>query len=123
MPIVVTNQSYGASLSSGESRVIDFHFLKLYLEDGEYLTGVAYRLKEGDAVPRHEKLYASEEEAEQKFLESIENLRPLKRYLDIVKWTETRFPLSNGETLFIENCVMEGNLTPMNDSEIEELFE
>jgi hypothetical protein len=122
LPIVVTNQSFGASLVSAGARIIDMHFLELYLGDGKYVAGAAFRQEEGDVVLHHETLYRSEEEAEQRFVPSIENPKPLKSYLDIVKWTETRFPLSNGEPLLVENCVLEGNLNPIGDKEIEDLF-
>jgi hypothetical protein len=122
IPIVVINQSVGSSLVSDGVHVIDFHFLKLYLDAGEYSSGAAFSRDEVDTVVHHETLYKNEEEAKERFLASIENPKPLKKYLDLAAWTETRFPMSNGDTLLIENCIMEGNLTSMADEEIEKLF-
>jgi hypothetical protein len=106
IPIVVTNQGAGFGLDASGARVIDFHFLRLYFSDNEYVAGMAVKFSERQAVNQAEVLYGSEAEAADNFEKTMANPPPLKRYIRAAEWKENRFPLSSGESMVVENCVV-----------------
>ena len=110
VPIVVTNQGAGFSLKLNDARVVDFHFLKLYLSDNEYVANMAFKTKEQQAVQQVERLYSNELEATGGFEKTMESPPPLKRYLGSAVWKSATFPMSNGEAMLIDNCLLGGKM-------------
>jgi hypothetical protein len=104
VPVVVLNQGSGFSLSAAGARVIDFHFLKVYLIDGEYATGTAFNFDEKRSASQFHVLYKSEEEAEAYFEETMANPPTIERFKKSARWHKTKFPMSNGEDLEIAVC-------------------
>jgi hypothetical protein len=106
VPIVVTNQGAGFGLDASGARIIDFHFLRLYFSDNEYVAGMALKFSDRQAVDQVEILYGSEAEAADNFEKTMANPPPLQRYIRAAEWKENRFPLSSGETMIVENCLV-----------------
>jgi hypothetical protein len=104
VPIVILNQGFGFGLLAGGARVIDFHYLRLYLKDGEYATGTAFNFDEKRAMSQFHVLYRSEDEAESHFEETMANPPTIARFTKSAVWHETKFPMSNGEDLEIAVC-------------------
>jgi hypothetical protein len=110
VPIVVTNQGAGFGLDANGARVIDFHFLRLYFSDNEYVAGMAVKFSDRQAANQVEVLYGNEAEATDKFEKTMANPPPLQRYIGAAVWKENRFPLSSGESMIVENCVVGDNI-------------
>ena len=104
IPIVVVNQGAGFGLLAGGARVIDFHFLKLYLTDGDYHAGMAVNFGEKRGVSHFQALYGNEREAEENFERVMAQPPTLKRFLEAAKWETTKFPMGNGGDLEISVC-------------------
>lgn len=104
LPIVVVNQSSGFGLKVSGARVVDFHFLNLYLADNHYVAGAAFRQSDRSAMLRNEQLYSDEKEAASEFDKIMSNPPPLKRFLEAIEWTDNQFPLSDGSNLNVANC-------------------
>lgn len=104
VPIVVMNQGIGFGIIAGGARVVDFHFLNLFLADNSYIAGAAVRFADGRAEFQKEILYRTEEEAESKFETIMASPPPLKRYVDGAEWKDTKFPLSDGGILSVASC-------------------
>jgi hypothetical protein len=104
VPIVVINQGSGFGLLAGGARVVDFHYLRLYLTDGEYATGTAFNFAEKRAASQFHVLYKSESEAEARFEETMANPPTIARFIKSAMWHKTKFPMSNGENLEIAVC-------------------
>jgi hypothetical protein len=118
IPIVVLNQGAGFGLFAGGARVVDFHFLSLYLSDGEYHTGTAFNFSEKRGAARFQKLYESEREAEENFERIMARPPTLDRFLTSAVWETTKFPMSNGEDLEIELC----NFNDRNNKDVKDLI-
>jgi hypothetical protein len=108
VPIVVTNQGACFGLLANGARIVDFHFLNLYLSDNEYVSRMAFDIAEGTTVPEHETLYQDEDGAATHFESTMKEPPPLKRLLASAVWTDNRFPMSNGGTLSVSNCMSSG---------------
>jgi hypothetical protein len=106
VPIIVTNHGAGFGLSYNGARVIDFHFLHLYLLKHEYMAGMAFQVDAKSAVQHYEKLYSSEKEAAEKFEQTMENPVALRRYINAAVWKDNKFPMSNGESMIVETCIL-----------------
>jgi hypothetical protein len=106
VPIEVTNQGAGFGLDAGGARVIDFHFLRIYFSDNEYVAAMAMKFADQQAVNQVEVLYGNETEAAGKFEKIMADPPPLQRYIKAAEWKENRFPLSSGESMLVENCVV-----------------
>ena len=89
LPIVVTNQGYGFSLEFGEVRVVDFHYLRLYLSESQFLTGMAFDAARRTAVQFQEKLYSSEADAEHNVKSAMSKPLPLLRNISM-RWSGLR---------------------------------
>lgn len=111
IPIVVTNQGAGFSLTKGGARIVDFHFLSVYLSTNEYLAGTAHDFEGQRFLENHEELYKTERQAAEFFEETMENPPPLERYLKAAVWTETEFPTSDGGQMLIEVCELGSSFT------------
>lgn len=112
IPIVVVNQGIGFGLQVNGARVVDFHFLNLYLSENEYMAGMAVRRDDGVAIPHYVPLYNSEQEAAVNLEETLSNPPPLQRYVKAAVWKDNEFPMSNGENLLVANCIMDTALPP-----------
>ena len=106
IPITVTNQGAGFGLALGGSRVVDFHFLRVYLSTGEYLAGMAVHREKKQAIEHYEPLYRSEQEAADKFEGTMEDPPPLRRYLRAAVWRDSEFPTSDGTNMKVEFCLL-----------------
>jgi hypothetical protein len=104
VPIIVTNQGAGLGLEANGARVIDFHFLKLYLSDNEYISGMTFDAEKGIAVRYPEILYGDEIEAAGFFEATMADPPPLRRLLKSATWKDSRFPSSDGQDLLVANC-------------------
>lgn len=104
VPIVVLNQGSGFSLLAGGARVIDFHFLRLYLTDGEYATGTAFNFDDKRSASQFIVLYTSEEEAGARFEATMANPPTIERFKKSAMWHMTKFPMSDGQDLEIAVC-------------------
>jgi hypothetical protein len=118
IPIVVLNQGAGLGLLAGGARVVDFHFLSLYLADGEYHTGAAFNFAEKRGASRSQVLYENEHEAEENFETIMARPPTLNRFLSSAIWQTTRFPMSNDEDLEIAFC----NFDDRNNKDARELI-
>jgi hypothetical protein len=112
VPIVVVNQGIGFGLQVNGARVVDFHFLNLYLSENEYMAGMAVRRDDGAAIPHYVPLYDSEQEAASNLEETLSTPPPLQRYISAAVWKDNEFPMSNGENLLVANCHMDTALPP-----------
>lgn len=104
LPIVVVNQGAGFGLLASGARVVDFHFLKLYLTDGSYHSGLAFNYPEKRGASRFQELYRNEREAEENFERTMARPPTLDRFLEAAMWGVTTFPTSRGDALEIANC-------------------
>jgi hypothetical protein len=104
VPIVVTNQGACFGLEANGARVIDFHFLKLYLSDNEYISGMTFDAEKGIAVRYPETLYRDGTEAARRFETTMADPPPLRRLLQSAIWKDSRFPSSDGQDLLVANC-------------------
>ena len=104
VPIVVTNQGAGFGLEAGGARVIDFHFLDLYLSEGEYISGMTFDAEKGVAVRFPETLYKDEREVANRFESTMTHPPPLQRLIHSADWKDNHFPSSDGTDLLVANC-------------------
>jgi hypothetical protein len=104
VPIVVTNQGIGFGLLVDGARVVDFHFLRLYFQDGEYVAGTALDVARGVAVPHYHRLYQTEREASDRFEETTADPPTLRRFKEAAVWVDNQFPTSDGGVLHIASC-------------------
>jgi hypothetical protein len=104
IPIVVLNQGSGFGLLASGARVVDFHYLRLYLTDGEYATGTAFNFAEKRAMSQFHVLYKNEGEAEARFEETMADPPTIVRFKKSAVWHRTKFPMSNGENLEVAVC-------------------
>jgi hypothetical protein len=118
IPIVVLNQGTGFGLLAGGARIIDFHFLSLYLTDGEYHAGAAFNFAEKRGASQYHSLYGNEREAEENFESIMARPPTLDRFLSSAIWQKTKFPMSNGEDLEIAIC----NFNDTNNSDAKDLI-
>jgi len=110
VPLVITNQGAGFGLEVHGARVVDSHFLKLYLTDGEYVSGLIFDAEKEVAIPKAETLYRNEIEAATKFEATIANPPPLRRLMLSATWKDNRFPSSDGQDLFVANCYQDDSI-------------
>jgi hypothetical protein len=104
VPIVVVNQGAGFGLLAGGARVVDFHFLRLYLTDGSYHSGLAFNFSEKRGASRFQALYGNEREAEENFESTVARPPTLDRFLEAATWGITKFPTSSGDDFEIAIC-------------------
>jgi hypothetical protein len=71
LPLIVTNQGAGFSLDANGCRVVDFHFLNLYLSRHEYVAGMAVKRADQSVAQNIQTLYNTEEEAIEKFASTM----------------------------------------------------
>jgi hypothetical protein len=104
VPIVILNQGFGFGLLAAGARVVDFHYLRLYLTDGEYATGTAFNFEEKRAASQFQSLYKSEREAAAHFEKIMAYPPTIERFKKSARWHKTKFPMSNGEDIEIALC-------------------
>lgn len=104
IPIVVVNQGAGFGLLAGGARVVDFHFLRLYLTDGKYHSGTAFNFAGKRGASQYQTLYETEREAEDNFEGVMAHPPTLDRFLRGAEWQTTRFPMSSGKDFEIAIC-------------------
>jgi hypothetical protein len=101
VPLVVLNQTFGASLVVGDCVVVDAQFLDLYLGAGSYISeGIADPRTGGGATALHH-LYGSATEAATKFESTMRRPPPMQRLLSLLQWTSFTFPTSSGAPLLV----------------------
>jgi hypothetical protein len=103
-PLSVGNQGAGFGLVAGGARVVDFHFLRLYLTDGDYHAGLAFNFAEKKGASRFHALYGNEREAEENFEKIMARPPTLNRFLESAMWETTKFPMSSGGDFEIAIC-------------------
>ncbi len=121
VPIVVTNQGAGFGLEAGGARVVDFHFLDLYLSDGEYISGMTFDAERGVAVQFPETLYRDEREAASRFETTMADPPPLQRLFQSADWKDNHFPSSDGTDLLVANCYPDDSMVTEAKERAEEL--
>jgi hypothetical protein len=104
VPIVVMNQGAGFGLLANGARVVDFSFLRLYLSDNEYLSGMAFDAERRLSVPTYEKLYRDEMDAASRFEQTMANPPPLKNVIASAVWQDNKFPMADGHDFYVANC-------------------
>jgi hypothetical protein len=104
IPIVVLNQSAGVGLLFQYARVVDLHFLRLYLTYHEYSAGHAFNVLDKMGASEVRVLYDSEQEAADRFEQIMANPPTIDRFKKFAKWERTRFPMSNGQSFQISVC-------------------
>lgn len=104
VPIVVVNQGAGFGLLASGARVVDFHFLRLYLTDGSYHSGRAFNYPEKREASKFQALYRNEREAEENFERTMARPPTLDRFLEAATWGTTTFPTSRGDAFEIAIC-------------------
>lgn len=106
LPIVVLNQTFGASLVIGDCVVIDAQFLDLYLGSGSYVSeGIVSPKDGGRAVALHH-LYRTAADAVSRFEATMRRPPPLHRLQSLLRWGNFAFPTSSGKPLFIAQTVL-----------------
>lgn len=120
LPIVVLNQTFGASLVIGDCVVIDASFLNLYLGSGSYVSeGIANPKDGGRAVALHH-FYRTPADAASRFEATMRQPPPLRRLQSLLRWGSFAFPTSSGKPLFIAQTVF-GDLSEETRLRIEAL--
>jgi hypothetical protein len=104
VPLVVVNQGAGFGLQMGGARIVDFHFLRLYLSDNKYLSGMAVDFDGHLSIPTYQKLYDDENDAAHLFEETMASPPPVVNALGSVNWRDNRLPINTGQTMLIANC-------------------
>ncbi|GAA0648438.1 hypothetical protein GCM10009424_26030 [Sphingomonas ursincola] len=107
MPLVIVNQSNGASWSFDGCAVVDAKWFELFLSSGEYHSAAALSLDgSADPVFTAAQLYTSLEEAEQAMPAIFEDHPGLRLFRAAVDWSAARIPLADRRTLFMAHPVM-----------------
>jgi hypothetical protein len=102
--VVVTNQGAGFGLQLGGARIIDAHFLKIYLSGNEYVSGMTFDAESGIVIRHPQTLYRDEVDAAVKFEATMAEPPPLQRLLRSAQWRDIHFPSSDGDDLLIAIC-------------------
>jgi hypothetical protein len=109
-PIVVVNTGAGFSLNNRGCRVIDGDFLRSYLRTPHQASAIAMHFGK-PAAQRIESLYATEQEASDRFDEVMADPWTLRRFLDRLERTEVAYPRPSGGSFFLKT-LFRGDLTP-----------
>lgn len=104
VPVVVLNQGSGVSLLAEGARVVDFHFLRLYLKDGSYTAGAAFNFADKLEAAHLNMLYGSEEEAAGRFEQVMAKPPTITRFASLAQWGTTLLPMSTGKNMKIAIC-------------------
>ncbi|QXQ07427.1 hypothetical protein KX816_05215 [Sphingosinicellaceae bacterium] len=93
VPLIVVNQSNGVGMEVGGCHVIDAHFLRIFLGDGEYHAGA--RFEPGGPINFDtRKLYGSAAEAAACLPEVFAQHLGVARYRAAIRWTTSVIPLA-----------------------------
>jgi len=92
LPLIVTAQGYGFSTKVDEVLVVEAEFLRLYLKGDDLVTDRAFVPATGRYTDVSHALYGSEIAAARNFEAVMSKPYVLTRFLDRIKWGETRFP-------------------------------
>ena len=107
VPLVIVNQSNGASWSFNGCTVVDAKWFNLFLSSGAYHTAAAFSFDGGsDAVFAGSTLYTTAEEAEATIPDIFLNHPGLKLFRESLDWTDSVIPLADGRPLRIAYPVM-----------------
>ncbi|MFK4259744.1 hypothetical protein [Agrobacterium tumefaciens] len=108
VPLVVINQSTGASLRIDDTVIVDIHFLSMYLTSGIFRRVGAVDLTQPDRYNfSHGVLYETAEEAEANMPVIFENHPTLSGYLSSVTFDHTPIPLFQGGHIFLATPKMD----------------
>ncbi|MEG3087720.1 hypothetical protein [Sphingomonas sp. PB4P5] len=100
LPLIVTAQGYGFSISVDDVLVVEAEFLRLYLSGDDLVTGRALNPATGRSTDVSTQLYGSEQAAAFNFETIMRAPFVLTRFLDRVEWGETTFPsLTHADTV------------------------
>jgi hypothetical protein len=97
LPLVVTNQSFGAGHASEEVPIVDLHYLTLLFGDGCYGSDSAIWLEDGTSASATIEMYRNQEELENKLEALLRDPVPLRRFANRYAWTRVPFPSSGGD--------------------------
>ena len=110
LPIVVTNQGFGFSLDVGGCRVVEAGFLKSYLGAGKLVTEMAIDPRSGHQSHHSTVFYRDQAEAEREFEATMANPIILRRFIDRLSWTRSKFPTSFGTPFYVD-CTQLGDIS------------
>lgn len=102
VPLVITNQGFGASLEFKGCFVVDHRFLELYLASGSFVASAALDPKTGNTAFEERSFYRDQSEAERNFKRNMKCPPTLKRFVDRLEWTANPFPTLSGKPLLIQ---------------------
>jgi hypothetical protein len=100
LPLVILNHGIGMGLDIEGCLVTDAHFLKVYLSAGRYVASSLIG-QNGELVPKWQRLYGSQQEAQDRIREVFAKPPGLTKFLPAVKWRLDPFPTSTGAPMLI----------------------
>jgi hypothetical protein len=107
VPLVVTNQGFGFSLVIDGCCVTEAAFLLRYLGCGELVIGMAVDPRTGRQVHGETHLYATGQEAAERFEAAMEDPVVLRGFIKRIRWGKSAFPTAFGPAFSIEVPVLE----------------
>lgn len=110
-PLVATNLSAGFSLSTRGCRIVDAEYLGFYLRS-PYLSGSVAMVNGRPTAQKVHQLYASEDEASNRFDAEMADPWSLRRFLDRMEQSDIAYPRPTGGGFSVET-LFRGNLTDM----------
>ncbi|PXA86546.1 hypothetical protein DMC47_34405 [Nostoc sp. 3335mG] len=108
VPLVIVNQSNGASWSFDGCTVVDAKWFDMFLSSGEYHTAATIALDgQSDDTFAGATLYTTVAEAEAAIPKLFENHPGLRLFRDALDWSESIIPLADGRPLRMAYPVMD----------------
>jgi hypothetical protein len=102
IPLVVTNQDFGASLEIDGCKVIDHRSLRNYLGSGNRVTDYSQDAETKKMIYLQRTLYSTQHQAEISFEACMADPPSLRRFLKRLEPAKCPFPTSSGAQLWIE---------------------
>lgn len=107
LPLVIVNQSNGASWSFDGCTVVDAKWFELFLSSGEIRTAAAFAFDgKSDATFAGTILYTTADEAEAAIPMIFEDHPGLKLFREALDWSESIIPLADGRPLRMAYPIM-----------------